>query len=211
MIQMIQLLTIHTFFQWRSGDLFFLVGVNLFREIGEIKVETRFWSGGEWSIAPDYRVGVAEAGQLCFAAMEIVTMLEISRWLEMPQFPMKNRWICCFNLLQEIYISYYIIKFSWKEMLPAFVANLQSHVLPNRRKHVMSPCSNCWKISWTTQPRFAGEMGGWCVELRGGGTIRKRIVYNFCELCMFRMFWYVLAILGFHERKRNEFCMILQQ
>lgn len=90
-------------FRWS----FFLVGVNLFREIGEIKVETRFWSGGEWSIAPDYRVGVAEAGQLCFAAMEIVTMLEISRWLEMPQFPMKNRWICCFNLLQEIYIILY--------------------------------------------------------------------------------------------------------
>lgn len=59
--------------------IFFSVGVNLFREIGEIKVEPRFWSGGEWSIAPDYRVGVAEAGQLCFAAMEIVTMLEISR------------------------------------------------------------------------------------------------------------------------------------
>lgn len=95
----------------------------------------------------------------------------------------------CFKKYHQVYSS-------WKEMLPAFVANLQSHVLPNRRKHVMSPCSNCWKISWTTQPRFPGEMGGWCVELRGGGTIRKRIVYSFYELCMFRMFWYVLAIFG---------------
>lgn len=143
------------------------------------------------------------------------------QWKLWPCWKFPDDWKCRSSLWRTVgfvvsicfkkYISYYIIKFSWKEMLPAFVANLQSHVLPNRRKHVMSPCSNCWKISWTTQPRFAGEMGGWCVELRGGGTIRKRIVYNFCELCMFRMFWYVLAILGFHERKRNEFCMILQQ